>query len=62
MVVVEEEPQEEEVVDLAWLRANLSSLWQEFRALSRLQVMTPYHYTGRLRFFLLVLHIVTPGS
>lgn len=33
---VEEEP-EEEVVDLVWLRANLSSLWEEFRAFTSQQ-------------------------
>ncbi|XP_045120037.1 integrin beta-7-like [Portunus trituberculatus] len=32
---VADEP--EEVVDLVWLRANLSSLWEEFRAFTRLQ-------------------------
>ncbi|KAK8394658.1 hypothetical protein O3P69_005849 [Scylla paramamosain] len=32
---VVEEPEEE--VDLVWLRANLSSLWEEFRAFTRLQ-------------------------
>lgn len=39
----EEQQEEEVVVDLMWLRANLSSLWQEFRALARLQRSRAFH-------------------